>query len=471
MFLADNHTLKKAKEPSMSSNRAPFNPTVSIRHALLLACFFFFLPNVAAAQTCHLSVDSSPDWGVQIGISPDSSGGYGVTPFSRSYQNSITVALTAPASFQGKRFKNWSNGSTQLSTSVSMEVQGYFCRGDGPITAYYQTARTLTVTSAPDSAVTVQLSKADLDGKVQGATAFTAVYPDRTAVTVKAPRLAFNKSFVRWWKNGVAMDSTCGSTTCDAALTMDQDQTLTASYDAGASSFVLDVSSQIPASGVAIEVIPNDSQGNGSGTTPFSRLFAGGTEVTVSAPLTHQTMTFVKWLSGSADYSSNPTISIVVSQDAALKAVYQTPTAGNHAPQVTLSVSPAEGKPPLAVTLTAQASDADDDALTFSWSFGDGQESSAASAAEINHTYEKEGDYKACVVARDGKGGVVQSCTDISVRGSPTTGTNPNLVGGQDASAGGCGALSGSDPAAALPLLLVAALFVANWLGRSRTKQ
>nr|WP_243436148.1 PKD domain-containing protein [Acanthopleuribacter pedis] len=50
------------------------------------------------------------------------------------------------------------------------------------------------------------------------------------------------------------------------------------------------------------------------------------------------------------------------------------------------------------VTFTAEATDPDGDAITFTWAFGDG---ATATGAEVNHTYDAIGDYSVRLVVRD----------------------------------------------------------------------
>ena len=92
----------------------------------------------------------------------------------------------------------------------------------------------------------------------------------------------------------------------------------------GAVTHTLDVTSSDPDSGVAITVSPTDINGQGDGTTPFSRVYDGGTQVTLTAPATAPNdNVFIKWVRNGADFSTNRTITLTMDADYQLKAVYE----------------------------------------------------------------------------------------------------------------------------------------------------
>ncbi|MCP4216893.1 MAG: DUF1566 domain-containing protein, partial [bacterium] len=67
--------------------------------------------------------------------------------------------------------------------------------------------------------------------------------------------------------------------------------------------YQLDVQSS-PDTGVSIEVSPSDNNGSADGSTLFSRTYDGGTQVTLSAPASHNSRVFSKWTVGSTDSTS-----------------------------------------------------------------------------------------------------------------------------------------------------------------------
>jgi len=78
--------------------------------------------------------------------------------------------------------------------------------------------------------------------------------------------------------------------------------------------YTLTVNSAAPSSGISIApVSPADNNGATSGTTPFTRTYYSGTQVTLTAPLTDNTYSFVSWsgctsTSGSGGINCNVTI-------------------------------------------------------------------------------------------------------------------------------------------------------------------
>ncbi|MFJ2715628.1 ThuA domain-containing protein [Streptomyces sp. NPDC087437] len=72
-----------------------------------------------------------------------------------------------------------------------------------------------------------------------------------------------------------------------------------------------------------------------------------------------------------------------------------------HAPTVTATSDKTSGKAPLKVSFSATGEDADGDALTYSWDFGDG---TTGTGAKPQHTYRANGTYTATVTVTDPSG-------------------------------------------------------------------
>ncbi|MFI5660295.1 PQQ-dependent sugar dehydrogenase [Streptomyces sp. NPDC051684] len=72
-----------------------------------------------------------------------------------------------------------------------------------------------------------------------------------------------------------------------------------------------------------------------------------------------------------------------------------------HSPTIDAKADKTSGQAPLKTRFTSTASDADGDALTYSWNFGDGTTGTGASPS---HTYKKNGTYTATVTAKDATG-------------------------------------------------------------------
>jgi hypothetical protein len=78
--------------------------------------------------------------------------------------------------------------------------------------------------------------------------------------------------------------------------------------------YTLTVDSAAPSSGISILVSPNDNNGASSGTTPFTRSYYSGTQVTLSAALTDNGYSFVSWsgctsTSGAGGFNCSVTVS------------------------------------------------------------------------------------------------------------------------------------------------------------------
>ncbi len=75
---------------------------------------------------------------------------------------------------------------------------------------------------------------------------------------------------------------------------------------------------------VPITVTPSDYLGETNGSTDFTRTYAAGTVVTLTAPQNHNQATFLKWVKGSSEYTS-ARIQLTMSSDRMVEAVYKTP--------------------------------------------------------------------------------------------------------------------------------------------------
>ncbi|MFD5002582.1 PQQ-dependent sugar dehydrogenase [Streptomyces mutabilis] len=86
---------------------------------------------------------------------------------------------------------------------------------------------------------------------------------------------------------------------------------------------------------------------------------------------------------------------------------------GGHAPVAQAGANTTSGKAPLAVTFSsAGSSDADGDALTHAWDFGDG---ATSTAADPTHTYTADGQYTATLKVTDSTGKSATASVHITV--------------------------------------------------------
>ncbi|MFB7707694.1 PQQ-dependent sugar dehydrogenase [Streptomyces sp. NPDC056105] len=83
-----------------------------------------------------------------------------------------------------------------------------------------------------------------------------------------------------------------------------------------------------------------------------------------------------------------------------------------HSPVVDAKVDKTSGQAPLKARFSSTATDADNDALTYSWNFGDG---TTGTGAAPSHTYKKNGTYTATVTAKDATGRTGSADTHIVV--------------------------------------------------------
>ena len=91
---------------------------------------------------------------------------------------------------------------------------------------------------------------------------------------------------------------------------------------------VLTVSSINPAGGVAITVTPNDNSGNGNGSTPFTRTYAIGGIVTLTAPATAEGNNFVNWTGCNSTNGTRCTVTMTANKNVTVKFADKTPPTG-----------------------------------------------------------------------------------------------------------------------------------------------
>ncbi|MEV6700880.1 PQQ-dependent sugar dehydrogenase [Streptomyces sp. NPDC051453] len=89
-----------------------------------------------------------------------------------------------------------------------------------------------------------------------------------------------------------------------------------------------------------------------------------------------------------------------------------------HSPVVDAKVDKTSGQAPLKARFSSTATDADSDALTYSWNFGDG---TSGTGAAPSHTYKKNGTYTATVTAKDATGRTGSADTHIVVGNTAPT--------------------------------------------------
>ncbi|MDB4683889.1 PQQ-binding-like beta-propeller repeat protein, partial [bacterium] len=204
---------------------------------------------------------------------------------------------------------------------------------------------TLTIASRdPDSGMTVAISPADQNGQGDGTTQFTRVYSKGTEVKLCACLFEGDRRFKQWLANGEPI-----STEPTVTVKMDYDRTLRAVYESRyASSYKLTVPSRDPDSGVTVTVSPKDRNGEAGGTTPFTRIYTKGTEVTLNAKLDVGTRKgiyhFTRWLKDGKSAGTNPTVTVRMDYERTLRPVYKSISLSKSPTQTVVSQDPDSGE-------------------------------------------------------------------------------------------------------------------------------
>ena len=279
---------------------------------------------VTPVVTRTLTVASSnPASGVSITVSPNDNNnqGNGTTQFTRIYNNNAVANLTAPATAGGNNFQKWQRDgvdwSFNQSTTVTMDA-------NHTMTAVYASCdRILTVASQnPNSGVGITVSPNDCSGQGNGTTQFTRSYVNNnTVVTLTAPSTASGNNFQKWQRDGVDW-----STNLSTQVIMDTSHTMTAVYVTPVVTRTLTVASSNPSSGVSITVSPNDNNGQGNGSTQFTRTYNNNAVVNLTAPSTAGGNNFQKWQRDGVDWAFTQSTNLTMDANHTMTAVYVTPS-------------------------------------------------------------------------------------------------------------------------------------------------
>ena len=309
-------------------NGQPFetSPTITVQMLGDLQLTAVYLTPVPPVQRT-LVVDSSPGRNVPMVLSqPDNNGlQNGNTLMSRTYDNRTQVTVSAPATFNGESFQGWLRNGVPFLTDPTVSVT---LLSDIRLTALYgppqpPQQRRLTVASAnPDAGVPVSVDVPDINGRQGGESTFDRLYDYGQSVTLTAPPAAPNgNTFSHWLRNGVVF-----SYNETVTVTMNSDLVLTAVYVSPPPDVILTVGSVNPDSGLDIAIGTADNDGNGDGTTTFTRRYDQGATTTVTAPATAPNgNVFNRWILNGTPLSTNTTVSLMLLEDSELIAVYQPP--------------------------------------------------------------------------------------------------------------------------------------------------
>ena len=72
-----------------------------------------------------------------------------------------------------------------------------------------------------------------------------------------------------------------------------------------------------------VTISPADQNGHSDGTTQFTRVYAKGTEVMLSAKQTVGVNQFKQWLKNGVSIGTQPTVTVTMDYDRTLRAVYE----------------------------------------------------------------------------------------------------------------------------------------------------
>ena len=84
----------------------------------------------------------------------------------------------------------------------------------------------------------------------------------------------------------------------------------------------LTIASRDPDSGMTVAISPADQNGQGDGTTQFTRVYSKGTEVKLCACLFEGDRRFKQWLANGEPISTEPTVTVKMDYERTLRAVY-----------------------------------------------------------------------------------------------------------------------------------------------------
>jgi hypothetical protein len=242
--------------------------------------------NYAIPVTYTLIVNSTnPASGVQVTVSPadnnsNTSGTTSTTsPLTFTYNSGASITVSVPGTNGAHGFTAFSgatctatSGGTGAASTCTLTLSA-----NTTLTANYGYNINVDSTN-PGSGVGITVSPSPLVPLSQLLTtpATIAAVATGSVYTFVAPATASGSNFTSW----TGCTSVTG-TTCN--LTVAADATVTADYTPA---YTLTVNSTDPASGVAIGASPNDLNGSGAGTTAFTRSYASGAMVTLTAPAT-----------------------------------------------------------------------------------------------------------------------------------------------------------------------------------------
>jgi hypothetical protein len=241
--------------------------------------------NYAVPVTYTLTVNSTnPASGVAVTVSPADNNQQttgttsGNSALTFTFNAGTAVTLSVPSLNGIHSFANYSGVQcTSTGSGLNADTCTFTISANTAATANYGYNVHLNSTN-PASGVGITVSPSPLVPLSQLLTtpATIAAVATGSVYTFVAPATASGSNFTSWTGCTSATGTTCN-------LTVAADATVTANYTPA---YTLTVNSTDPATGVSVGVSPNDLNGSGAGTTAFTRSYASGAMVTLTAPAT-----------------------------------------------------------------------------------------------------------------------------------------------------------------------------------------
>ncbi len=328
-------------------------------------------------------LSTEPDTGVDVTLSPIdlNSTGAGVTPLARSYNQGTEVTVTVPATVGNSDFVQWlidgnpATNATSVTIAMASDVQLTAVYTNSTLTqyAYVQgvtvgTARNnhsgsvgfrFRVGSSPIAATA--LGRWRLSGNAQSHTVKLVKASDSTeiaSVSIDASAgtadqfqyaglgtpvlLGANTEYYlvsreysagdQWLDCDTTITTSTAAEALSAVSSIGDGTVYSASCDAGDSFGPVNLKyrrlSQVqitaanPEGPVNIDITPEDFETQGGGATPLVRTYYTGTPLTLTAPATAGTNTFIKWQTNGVDFSESTVITWNAEDAAVLTAAY-----------------------------------------------------------------------------------------------------------------------------------------------------
>jgi len=280
----------------------------------ITACGSGGSPTPPPVQSYVLTVNSTdPASGVTItvGDTVNNVVSQASTSFTETYTPGWTAVLTAPATAGGNNFSSWTGCTTSSTVTCNVTMNG-----NTTVTANYTAPQLITptvsvtpsaasITTAQPLTVTAAVTGANGNPTPTGAVTLTSGSYTSAATTLSSGSAAINvpagslATGADTLKVSYTPDTASSSIYTSASGTNSVTVTATAAY-------TLTINSAAPSSGVSINVTPADNNGATSGTTSFTRTYNASTAVTLTAPISDGTYSFVSW----TGCTSNPSASI-----------------------------------------------------------------------------------------------------------------------------------------------------------------